>query len=70
MCKSDKNYALILWKSRKTQRVVRSTLAVETLAMEEALEECFMIRSMLPEIYKMLKVDCFLYIAIQTVNRY
>ena len=70
LCKSDKNYALILWKSRKTQRVVRSTLAVETLAMEEALEECFMIRSMLLEIYKMLKVDCFLYIAIQTVNRY
>ena len=47
-----KKYAPILWKSRKIQRVVRSTLAAETLAMEEALEECFIIRSMLLEIYK------------------
>ena len=31
---------------------MRSTLAAETLAMEEALEECFIIRSMLLEIYK------------------
>ena len=29
-----------------------STLAAETLAMEEALEECFIIQSMLLEIYK------------------
>ena len=43
LCKSDKNYAPISWKSRKIQRVVRSTLAAETLAMEEALEECFII---------------------------
>ena len=43
LCKSDKNYAPISWKSRKFQRVVRSTLAAETLAMEEALEECFII---------------------------
>ena len=52
MCKSDENYAPILWKSRKIQQVVRSTLAAETLAMEEPLEECFIIRSMLLEIYK------------------
>ena len=50
--KSDKNYVPISWKSRETQQVVRSTLAAETLAMEEALEECFIIRSMLLEIYK------------------
>ena len=52
MCKSDKNYAPISWKSRKIQRVVRSRLAAETLAMEEALEECFITRPMLLEIYK------------------
>ena len=52
LCKSDKNYAPISWKSRKIQRVVRITLAAETLAMEEALEECFIIRSILLEIYK------------------
>ena len=51
LCKSDKNYAPILWKSRKIQQVVRSTLAAETLAMEEALEECFITRSILLEIY-------------------
>ena len=49
--KSYKNYAAISWKSRKIQRVVRSTLAAETLAMEEVLEECFVIRLMLLEIY-------------------
>ena len=44
--KSDKNYATISWKSRKIQQVVRSTLAAETFAMEEALEQCYTIRSM------------------------
>ena len=48
--KSDKNYAPILWNSRKIQRIVRSTLAAETLAMEEALEKCHIVRSMLLEI--------------------
>ena len=70
LCKSDKNYAPISWKSRKIQRVVRSTLAAETLAMEEALEECYLIRSTSKFITEMLKVDCFLYIATETVNRY
>ena len=37
------NHALVSWKSRKTQRAVRSTLAAETLAMEEAVEERFII---------------------------
>ena len=68
--KSEKNYVPISWKSRKTQQVVRSTLAAETLAMEEALEECYLIRSTSKFITEMLKVDCFLYIATETVNRY
>ena len=68
--KSDKNYVPISWKSRETQQVVRSTLAAETLAMEEALEECYLIRSTSKFITEMLKVDCFLYIATETVNRY
>ena len=49
--KSDKNYAPILWKSRKIQQVVRSTLAAENLVMEEALEESYIIQLMLLEIY-------------------
>ena len=69
--KEGLSYAPISWKSRKIQRGVRSTLAAETLAMEEALEECFIIRSMLPEIYKRdAKSGFFLYIAIKTVNHY
>ena len=38
--KIDENYVPVSWKSRKVQRVVRSTLATETLAMEETLEGC------------------------------
>ena len=49
--KSDKNYAPVSWKSRKIQRVVRNTLVTETLAMKEALEECYIIWSMLLKIY-------------------
>ena len=49
--KSDKNYGPVLWKSRKIQRVVKSTLATETLAMEEASEKWYIIQSMLLEIY-------------------
>ena len=49
--KSDKMYAPILWKSRKIQWVVRSTLAAESLAMEEALKEWFIIQSILLKIY-------------------
>ena len=51
MYKSDKNYAPASWKSRKIQRVVRSTLATETLTMKEALEECYWTQSILLEIY-------------------
>ena len=41
--KSDENYGPVLWKSRKIQQVVKSTLAAETLAMEEALEKWYII---------------------------
>ena len=37
----DNKYAPISWKSVKLKRVVRSTLAAETLALEEALEASF-----------------------------
>ena len=50
--KDDKTFAPIAWKSRQIQRVVKSTLAAETLSMEEALEACFMIRSILLEIFQ------------------
>ena len=50
--KDEKKFAPISSKSKKIQRVVKSTLAAETLALVEALEVCFMIRVILLEIYK------------------
>ena len=50
--KDEEKFAPISWKSRKIQRVVKSTLAAETLALIEAFEACFMIRAILLEIYK------------------
>ena len=40
----------IAWKSRKLKMIVKSTLSAETLALEEMLESCFMIRSLLCEV--------------------
>ena len=49
LCGSGK-YAPIAWKSNKLKRVVKSTLSAETLALEEALESSFMIKSLLCEL--------------------
>ena len=48
---NSNRYASISWKSRKIQHVIKSTLAAETLVLEEALEECYMFRLILLEIY-------------------
>ena len=50
--KDEEKVAPISWKSKKIQRVVKRTLAAETLALVEALEAYFMIRTILLEIYK------------------
>ena len=50
--KYEKKFGPISWKSKKIQRVVKSTLAAQTLALVEALEACFMISAILLEIYK------------------
>ena len=46
----DNKYAPISWKSKKLKRIIRSTLAAETLALEETLEASFLLRSFLMEI--------------------
>ena len=48
LCGSEK-FSPTAWKSRKLKRVVKSTLSAETLALEEALESCFIIKSLLCE---------------------
>ena len=53
-------YAPIGWKSNKLERVVKSALSAETLALEEALESSFMIKSLLCELLsKEMKSDLF-----------
>ena len=46
-------FAPISWCSRKLKRIVRSTLAAETLAMQDMAENCFLIRNTLCELYEM-----------------
>ena len=48
---NSNRYAPISWKSRKIQHVVKTILAAETLALEEASERCYMFRLILLEIY-------------------
>ena len=46
----ENKYAPITWTSRKLKRVVKSTLSAEKLALEESLETCFMVKSLLVEL--------------------
>ena len=39
------------WRSRKVKRVVRSTLAAETLALNEAADQSFFVRAILCEVF-------------------
>ena len=63
--KDEKKLAPISWKSKKIQRVVKSTLGAETLALVEVLKAYFMIRAILLEIYqkephsKTFPIHCF-----------
>ena len=51
--RSNGKYAPIHWQSKKIKRVVKSTIAAETLELLEAAEHCFFIRTVLCEIYKL-----------------
>ena len=46
----ENKYAPIAWTSRKLKQVAKSTLPAETLALEESLETCFMVKSLLVEL--------------------
>ena len=47
-------YMLLVWQSRTLKKVVKGTLAAETLALQEAIETAIMIKTMFLEI---LNVD-------------
>ena len=66
----------LIWASRRIKRVVKSTLAAETLSLVEAAENAFLlakfIEEVLPHTYR-LKITCFtdskgLYDAVNTTN--
>ena len=62
---SDKegNTCPIHWQSRKIKRIVKSTLAAECLALQEACETAFYLKTVLTEILnrskKDIHIDCF-----------
>ena len=63
--RNEKSFSPIAWKSFKIKRVVKSTLAAETLALEQALETCFMMKSFLCELLnkeisnEVLPIKCY-----------
>ena len=62
LCNPDGKVSPIHWQSRKIRPVVKSTLAAECLALEEAAETCFWIRSLLTELlhceHKEIPTEC------------
>ena len=58
--------SLIMWKSKKLRRVVKSTMAAETLIQVEAAEACFWYANLLSEMlyykpnnHKIIKIECY-----------
>ena len=47
------NYSPISWQSKKIRRVIKSTIAAETLALQEGAESCYILRSIIDEIYQL-----------------
>ena len=54
----NNHVAPISWRSRKINRVVRNTLAAETLALTEAAEQSFYIRAILTELLELHDKKC------------
>ena len=60
------NYSPISWQSKKIHPVIKSTLAAETLALQEGAENCYILRSIIDEIYQLppeesVQVKCLTY---------
>ena len=48
--KGNDNFSPITWQSKKIKRIVKSTLAAEALALDEAADSCFYLKTILQEI--------------------
>ena len=57
------NVCPLQWKSKKIKRVVKSTLAAECLALQEASETAFYLKTILAEILgvdvEQIKIECY-----------
>ena len=51
MVSENGKYAPLCWSSRKIRRVVKSTLAAETLSLIDASEHCYLIQQICKELY-------------------
>ena len=65
---SNGSYSPIHWQSKKIRRVVKSTIAAETLELLEAAEHCFFIRTVLCEIYELNAKEGVLPVRLLTDN--
>ena len=48
--KGSKTFSPITWQSKKIKRIVKSTLASEALALDDAADSCFYLKTLLQEI--------------------
>ncbi len=48
--KSNKTFSPVTWQSKKIKRIVKSTLAAEALALDDAADACFYLKTLLQEI--------------------
>ena len=61
ICDKKNNAIPIYWQSNRLKRVVKSTLAAETLAFSDAAESCFWLKTIFEELIPnaCCKLDCF-----------
>ena len=55
----DDRCSAISWKSNKIKRICRSTLAAETMALSEGLEECLYLKSVMEELGFIFPITAF-----------
>ena len=64
LCDTEDNAAPIQWQSRRIRRVVKSTLAAECLAMEDAVDAAFSLKCVLVDMLREpvgnIRIECFI----------
>ena len=63
LCDSSGKAAPIQWQSRRIKRVVKSTLAAECLALEEAADYAYYVKSMVTEVLALptdIELNCYI----------